>query len=413
VRIVLTAQGTRGDVQPFILLGAELQRRGHDVLLVGPPSFEDQSRRAGLAFHGMGAAYEVYYASQAIGDRVNAAAFGATRQALNELEQEAFGTLPGLADGADLVLATGVATASRSAAEAAGADYRFIAQCVRVIPSEYHAPVFVTANTWPRLLNRMTWKPFQGAAKPGDTWNARREALGLPRVARGYAHMLGAPQQPVLAADAALAPLPPDLAGSVVQTCAIQSSSDEPLPAEVAAFLAAGDAPVYIGFGSLPRSKDPAFVRDVVSGLMARGHRVIVGGSGADVAEAAGSEGVLAVASVPHPALFPHVSAVVHHGGAGVTQAAARAGAPQIVVPFMLDQHYWAWRVVETGVGLAMPRARVGGRRLGDAIERVTGPATVQARARLVSEQARGRDGARETADAVLNAAEGSGAAVA
>jgi vancomycin aglycone glucosyltransferase len=47
------------------------------------------------------------------------------------------------------------------------------------------------------------------------------------------------------------------------------------------------------------------------------------------------------------------VAAVVHHGGAGTTTTTARAGAPQVVVPLIADQPYWAARVTELGIGAA------------------------------------------------------------
>ena len=52
-------------------------------------------------------------------------------------------------------------------------------------------------------------------------------------------------------------------------------------------------------------------------------------------------------------ALFGRVAAVVHHGGAGTTTTVARAGAPQVVVPQMADQPYFAGRVADLGIGTA------------------------------------------------------------
>ncbi len=46
--------------------------------------------------------------------------------------------------------------------------------------------------------------------------------------------------------------------------------------------------------------------------------------------------------------------AVVHHGGAGTTTAATRAGLPQVLVPQMFDQPYFARRVRELGVGTSI-----------------------------------------------------------
>ena len=60
---------------------------------------------------------------------------------------------------------------------------------------------------------------------------------------------------------------------------------------------------------------------------------------------------MLAISEAPHDALFPRVAAAVHHGGAGTTTAAARAGIPQVIVPHVLDQFYWARRVELLGLG--------------------------------------------------------------
>ncbi|XP_054802932.1 sterol 3-beta-glucosyltransferase UGT80B1 isoform X3 [Prosopis cineraria] len=54
--------------------------------------------------------------------------------------------------------------------------------------------------------------------------------------------------------------------------------------------------------------------------------------------------------SMPYHWLFPKCAAVIHHGGSGTTAAALRAGTPQVVCPFMLDQFYWAERTYWLGV---------------------------------------------------------------
>ncbi|KAI9087241.1 hypothetical protein K1719_030876 [Acacia pycnantha] len=54
--------------------------------------------------------------------------------------------------------------------------------------------------------------------------------------------------------------------------------------------------------------------------------------------------------SIPYGWLFPKCAAVIHHGGSGTTAVALRAGTPQVVCPFMLDQFYWAERMYWLGV---------------------------------------------------------------
>jgi vancomycin aglycone glucosyltransferase len=91
-------------------------------------------------------------------------------------------------------------------------------------------------------------------------------------------------------------------------------------------------------------------------------------------------------------ALFRRVAAVVHHGGAGTTTAAAQAGAPQVVVPQMYDQHYWAKRVHLLGIGTAHAPGAPTADSLTEALSHTIQP-DVAARARAVAASVRS-DGA-------------------
>jgi len=124
-----------------------------------------------------------------------------------------------------------------------------------------------------------------------------------------------------------------------------------PLPAELEAFLAGGPPPVYVGFGSMPAPKDIA--RVAVDAIQAQGRRALLARGWADLGPIADRDGCLVVGEVNQQALFRRVAAVVHHGGAGTTTTAARAGTPQVVVPQMADQPYFASRVADLGIGTA------------------------------------------------------------
>jgi UDP:flavonoid glycosyltransferase YjiC (YdhE family) len=92
---------------------------------------------------------------------------------------------------------------------------------------------------------------------------------------------------------------------------------------------------------------------------------------------------VLAIGAVPHASLFPRCAAVVHHGGAGTTTTAARAGVPQVVVPHVLDQFYWAARVRALGIGAVAGRRRgLAPAALAEAIRAVVDNELVEERAR-------------------------------
>jgi vancomycin aglycone glucosyltransferase len=119
----------------------------------------------------------------------------------------------------------------------------------------------------------------------------------------------------------------------------------------LAAFLDAGPPPVYVGFGSMRAPVDVA--RVAIEAIRGHGRRVLLGRGWAGLAPIDDRDDCFAVGEVNHQQLFRRVAAVVHHGGAGTTTAAARAGVPQVVVPQMTDQPYWAGRVAHLGIGAA------------------------------------------------------------
>ena len=117
------------------------------------------------------------------------------------------------------------------------------------------------------------------------------------------------------------------------------------------AFLEAGTPPVYVSFGSVRAPEDAAQV--AIEAIRARGRRAVVARGWADLAPIDDGDDCFVVGEVNHQALFGRVAAVVDHGGPGTTTTATRAGAPQVVVPQIADQPYWAGRVADLGIGAA------------------------------------------------------------
>lgn len=183
----------------------------------------------------------------------------------------------------------------------------------------------------------------------GEAVNSRRAELGLAPVADVRDHVFTA--RPWLAADPTLAPWPDANDPDVFQSGAWILPDDRPLDPELEAFLNAGEPPVYLGFGSIAAPGD--ITSNVVEAARALGRRTIVSRGWADLAPVDGAPDCLAIGEVNQQALFPRVAAVVHHGGAGTTTAAAAAGTPQVLVPQVYDQFYFAGRVEELGIGSA------------------------------------------------------------
>jgi sterol 3beta-glucosyltransferase len=164
-------------------------------------------------------------------------------------------------------------------------------------------------------------------------------------------------------------------------------------PAALVDFLAAGPPPVCIGFGSMS-SRDPEKLSDVVLRAVrrARVRAVLLSGWGG-LADLSGDD-VFVAAEAPHDWLYPQMDAVVHHGGAGTTGASFTAGVPAVVVPFAVDQPFWASRVAALGVGpTPIPRKRLTEQNLGDALRASTTEEALTRRAAELGAPIRAEDG--------------------
>jgi vancomycin aglycone glucosyltransferase len=115
--------------------------------------------------------------------------------------------------------------------------------------------------------------------------------------------------------------------------------------------------------------------RTLIDAARAAGRRVILSQGWADLGLIDDAPDCTAIGDVNHQALFPRVAAVVHHGGAGTTTAAARAGVPQVAVPMFSDQFYWARRIGDLGIGSAVPVTELSADALATALRDALDPA--------------------------------------
>jgi vancomycin aglycone glucosyltransferase len=159
-----------------------------------------------------------------------------------------------------------------------------------------------------------------------------------------------------VAVDQALAAVPGDCPFAYDQIRCLHPFTPEPLPADLEQFLAAGPPPVYLGFGSMTDPDPGATTRRFLDAIAQLGGRALISRGWARLGAGPLPAGVMAIDPVSHVSLFPRLAAVVHHGGAGTTHTAARAGVPQVIVPHVLDQFYFA-RCAES-LGVAPPPLR-------------------------------------------------------
>ncbi|MEV7520721.1 glycosyltransferase [Streptomyces sp. NPDC091371] len=402
MRVVLSTYGSRGSVEPMVGLAVRLRELGAEVRVCAPPDEEFVERFAGVGVETVPAGAPVRPLVTTVTPG-SAAGLAERAAALMDVQ---FGTVAEAAEGCDALVATGplpVTACARSVADQLGIRYVHASHQPVALPSPHRRPPGRRGRPLPEGVadNRALWDLDAQLANTmfGEAVNTRRAAVGLPPLdnVRDYAFS----DQPWLATDPVLSPWQPT-GLDVVQTGAWTLPDERPLPAGLSAFLDAGPAPVYVGFGSQPLGAPQEFAKAAIEAVRAQGRRAVIARGWAELAPVDDQDDCFAVGEVNQQALFRRAAAVVHHGSAGTTTTAAQAGAPQVVVPQGADQPYWADRVAGLGVGAAHDGPTPTVESLSAALRTALTPGT-RARATAVAGTVR-TDGATVAAKLLLDA---------
>ncbi|MEB4212026.1 glycosyltransferase [Mycobacterium sp. 94-17] len=364
MKFVLAGQGTRGDVEPFIVVGRELQRRGHDVRIAFPPNLVGDAEAAGLKAVAYG------LDSQAVIDSHRdfwISLFGnfwKIREVFKSLREvwepgmQSWGdmgrTLTSLADGADLLF-TGISFQEGAANVAE--HYGIPLATLHTFPmraNSYLLP-FLPAPLARSALTMLEWLHWRMTRKVED---AQRRELGLPKATRPSSRRVADRGSveiqaydevcfPGLAAEWA------NRSGQRPFVGALTLESPTDADDEVASWIAAGTPPILFGFGSIPVQSPGDTLAMIAAACAEVGERALICSAWTDFGRIQVVDHVKVVDGVNFAATFPACRAVVHHGGAGTTAVGLRAGVPQLILWTWPDQALRGRSVKQLQVGTA------------------------------------------------------------
>lgn len=364
MKICIFTIGTHGDVRPFAAFGRHLRARGHRVTIVTDDRHRALIDGAGLEHVAIESDFAELMARQHAlldgGDQLKIGqevARSMTRWMPRWVEQGMDATRD-----ADLVFGSGSGTVLGGAiAEKRGLPF-VQAQFMPLTPSRHIPPVWpVLRLTLPGPANlafshAVRLAVWRVMAEPAQAIRAALELPPFPWRGPWYSPAQRARPTPVLYAFSRhLQPQPPDWPeerAAVVGFWPLDQARDWTPPPALSAFLSSGPPPIYVGFGSMLASSSERLTRVVLEAIRRSGRRAVVatGWGALRNAGAPARDDVLFLDHAPHDWLFPRVSIAVHHGGAGTTAAATLAGLPQVVVPFVADQFFWASRLKHLGL---------------------------------------------------------------
>jgi sterol 3beta-glucosyltransferase len=404
-RVVMAANGSWGDVLPFVAVAHALEHRGHAVEFVLPTSFH--ARVSGEGFTVRDAGWQVGPDELAALDIDWARGGGlplmrsVLRQLIVPKLSDALGALEAACAGADLLVIhvnqiMGPILASRTGIPTAALSlFPMVVPSVEGLASTGFDRV---PRVMRRPVNRALITALLNVTRPvfyDRALNRFRAKLGLCHH-RAYFMTAG------LLADRYLALFPPSFAPrpadwpSHVELTGFcpWAAADRQLPAEINEFLAAGEPPVLVTMGSAGSSGLTALLEHVASELDRRHQRsLFLLGDPRHRTPVLDRREVVEFAPIDR--VLPHCRAIVHHGGYGTTVAALRAGIPAVTVSPMPDQLWYGRRAADLGTGIALPWRRR--RHVGDAIDELLGDQSFTIAARDYREVALREDGITNT----------------
>ncbi|PKV98166.1 glycosyltransferase [Nocardia fluminea] len=450
MRALLAFTGSRGDAQPGILLARALRERGHDVTLALAPNLVASAHDHQIPAVPFGCDTAELLDAQRADHRFADRDPRARLRALFDLQRrgvpEQLEDLRALAPGHDLVVA-GMAgeEAAESVAQALGLPFA----AVHFFPIQPNDAVPVAPMRWavglPGFVHRWGWSALARARaaalasvlptrpRPAHSGNASANADQEVATARiqAYDHRLfpgvrrqlpgpftgfmidvdgfltgatgfagrppaGPHNEPETAQLLAISD--PSSATTLFDTYSPSSARLRSSTTSLESWLDAGTAPIYVGFGSMDVGDPAAFVAMVREVCAGRGRRLLLASGWATIA--AGFEDTVAiVGQVDHARVLPRCVAAVHHGGAGTTAAALRAGVPQVICSVQADQPYWGQALRRLGLAATMPAKKLTAERLDALLDQVSRPDVIDRAASYAADFA--TDGVERAADAV------------
>lgn len=402
MHIRLLAMGTRGDVQPAVALALGLKAAGIDVSIGTTLGFQDFVSQ-----------YDIPVQTTQVDVKAFMTKAGTRKEkiaARKAIVQQMLDDMPALVGEADaLIYSPAAAMGAPHVAEQRG-----IPSILSMLQPYLHPtgefpviglpalPLGAGYNRWTySVFHSLLWLPMR---KTINQW--RVDSLGLPPLRHNPIKHLIEQHTPTLYGFSPQILSKPDEWGDHTRITGywfLDQPDDWQPSAELQQFLDNGDAPVYIGFGSMS-SKHPEQLADtVLSALKIAGVRGIVSAGWRGLSTTSTSDDVLFIDSVPHDWLFPRMAAVVHHGGAGTTAAGLRGGVPSIVVPVRGDQPFWGKRIYELGVGTKpLPQSKLRADDLAAAIQDATSKRAIAQRASQMGEAIRAEDGVNNAVNAIM-----------
>jgi sterol 3beta-glucosyltransferase len=425
-RIAIATIGTLGDVQPFVALALTLKKRGYSVVLGTSGDFESFVRSYGVDFFSLGGDVQAFLRQSqfdsAMTKSVVLHAPGLLRDG-QKILKEAGKRAWEMAQDADAIVFQNNTTFCIDIAEALGIpaliavfqplnptdEFPYFGSGVDPIDPllyRFNREPFAKSPSFDPVINKLSYAVQQVQQSYWDLPRDHlRRVLGLKPKKKGgfYTNSRGGPLTTLHAYSGYISPAAGDWPETNIITgfWRLEDTGGWTPPASFQDFLGKGDAPIYLGFGSMSWGAQRN-TEIIAKALAAWGGRAVIGKGWGGLKEDALPDSVYVIERAPHAELFKHVKAVVHHGGAGTTHTGLYAGRPSFAVPQFFDQPYWGRLIYELGVGPQPVRLRkLTPQNLAAALDDLASTPAYEHAAMALSEKLKLEDGTNRAVDVI------------
>jgi rhamnosyltransferase subunit B len=409
LRVLLTPIGSGGDVFPFIGLGLELRRRGHEAIVITNAHFEDLVRRSGLEFieHGTDEQFrkvseqrDLWHPHRGFRTVMDLVLSQATR--LGELIQQQE------SPGETVVVAPFFAFAARILHEKHGLPLVTVHLQPVLLRSLHQIPILRGTTDYSRLpvaLKRLMWwaaDRFMLDPVVAGKVNELRAREDLPPIRRIFQDWIHSPLLTIGLFPYWYASPQPDWPPQVRLTGfpLWDGQEVEAVPQDLAAFLDDGPPPVVFTAGTAMLHADRFFTAAVNACHRLNRRGMLLTRFPEQIPTDLPPQ-VRHFHYAPFSRILPRSAALVHHGGIGTTAAALAAGVPQIIMPMSHDQPDNAARVRRLGVGEVLWPRHFTGRRLARALAAMLESDAVRQQCRALAQRCRQQDALVKSCDLI------------
>jgi len=413
-RIILTCWGSLGDLFPYLTLAVHLKRQGHRPVLATAPVYRELAEGEGVEFHAVRPdldpsdtdlirrAMDPWHGTEVI-----------VREMVVPSLRESIADLSVVAEGADLFVGHPLMFATPIVAERAGVRWLSAVLAPTSFFSVHDFPLLPPLPSVGRLARTAPWaaRTFMRVARATTgPWTRPvrdlRIQMGLSDTGDPLYEGQFSPHGTLALFSKALAEPQRDWPPQTTLTGFVFREGDGVVPEELRQFLSAGEPPIVFTLGSSAVGAAGSFYEHSIEAATRLGRRaVLLVGRNAGLSAGRTPPHVLAVDYVPHASIFPHASAIVHHGGVGTLAHALRAGRPMLVVPHAHDQPDNAFRAVRLGVARSVEAGRYTAVRAAGHLAALLGDPRYRAASERIREMLATENGPEAATRAMLDAA--------